>query len=63
MEGEYSQDDEEFKNLNKIDLEEESKEEHENENNGEEKEKNITRYNIQEFEIENIIIFFLIKIF
>ena len=62
MEDEYSQNDEEFKKLNKIDSEEENEEEeHENESDSEEENENITIYNKQEVQLENVIKFFFNK--
>ena len=63
MEDEYSQNDEEFKKINKNEPEEENEEkEHLNESDEEDEDENINLYNKQEFELENIINFSFNKV-
>jgi formylmethanofuran dehydrogenase subunit E len=63
MEDEYSQNDEEFKKINKNEPEEENEEEEDrNESDEEDEDENIKLYNKQEFELENIINFFFNKV-
>ena len=62
MEDDFSQNDEEFKKINKNELEDENdEEENENESDAEEEEENINLYIKKEFELENIISFFFNK--
>ena len=62
MEDDFSQNDDEFKKINKNEPEEEKNgEDNENENDREEEEENINLYNKQEFELENIISFIFNK--
>ena len=60
MEDEYSQNDEEFKKINKNEPDEENEEaEDRNESDEEKEDENIKIYNKQEFVLENTINFFL----